>query len=403
VRFSPDGNKLVSVGADKMGFLFEGKNGDPVGKIEGHTAGIYSCSWSADSKKFVTASADKTCKIWSENGNALQTFNFADDVDHQQLGCLWQGEHILSVGLNGEITYLDPDHPNTPKRILRGHNKSITALAYDSQNKHIYTGSYDALIVRWEVDTGNTEAMNGKGHTNQISSMHIQGGNLISCSMDDTVRITPLSSRQYSDAITLDSTPADIAVAHKDQKLIVAVVTDSIVVIKDGKVATKLPAKYQPTCVSFSVDDTLLAVGAKDNNIYLYSVSGTKLSEGPVLKGHRGPLTVVSYSPDGKYLCSGDHNRDIFVWDLKTNQIKIQGWVFHTARVNSLSWSPDSLHIVSGSLDSNLIVWSIEDSSKRIAIKGAHYGGVNKCLWLDNHNVVSVGQDCCMKTWTITY
>jgi len=405
VRFSPDGNKLLTVGSDKLGFFYEGKNGDKVGELStsnGHGAGIYSCSWSPDSKKVATASADKSVKICSENGDCLTTFAFPDDVDHQQLGCLWQGDEIISVSLNGEINYLDQGNPNKPKRILKGHNKAITGLAFDAQRKRLFTGSYDGLIIDWEVDSGIAESFDGKGHSNQINSMHVQGDNLVTCAMDDSVRITPLNGRKYSsEAIPLDSTPSDIAVGKKDLKLIVVAILDSVVVIKDGKVSYKQPVKFQPTCVALNPDENQIAVGGKDNNIYTYSFSGGKLSEGPVLKGHRGPLSAVSYSPNGKMLASADHNREILVWE--NNQVKIQGWVYHTGRVNALGWSPDSLHVASASLDANLYIWSVADSTKRIFIKDAHRGGANKCLWLDNQTVASVGQDCNLRSWNITY
>jgi WD40 repeat protein len=97
------------------------------------------------------------------------------------LGSLWQGDTVISIALSGEVYYLAPDFPDKPKRVVHGHNKFITALAYDSANKHIYSGSYDASIVQWDVASGNTQTMVGKGHGNQINSMHVQGGNLITC------------------------------------------------------------------------------------------------------------------------------------------------------------------------------------------------------------------------------
>jgi len=100
---------------------------------------------------------------------------------------------------------------------------------------------------------------------------------------------------------------------------------------------------------------------------------------------------------------NGIDDGDIFVWDLANNTIKIQGWVYHTARVSSLAWSPDSLHLVSGSLDSNLFVWSIENPNKRVQVKEAHTAGVTGCIFINNNTVASVGQDCTLKTWRITY
>eukprot|EP01114_Cavostelium_apophysatum_P020409 TRINITY_DN682_c0_g1_i1.p1 TRINITY_DN682_c0_g1~~TRINITY_DN682_c0_g1_i1.p1 ORF type:complete len:604 (+),score=185.68 TRINITY_DN682_c0_g1_i1:158-1969(+) len=409
VRFSPDGNKLLTVSSDKTGILFDGKTGDPLSKLStanAHSAGIYSAAWSPDSKQIITASADKTSKLWNaESGECVKTFNYSENpqVEDQQIGSLWVGDDVLTLSLGGEVSYLDLENPNKPKRVVRGHNKFITALAYDPKSNQLYSGSYDALILQWDVATGQAEAMVGKGHTNQINRIHIQGGNLITCAMDDTVRITPLGSRQYGESVSLESAPADIAVGRKDAQVVFAATTNSVVVIRGGKVVTKHAVKYQPTAIAVSIDETQIAVGGKDNNIYLYAISGDKLTEGAVLKGHRGALSSLTYSPDGQYLGSADLNREIFVWDLAKNEIKVQGWVFHNARVNSLNWSPDSLHLVSGSLDNSLYVWDVQQPQKRIAIKDAHHGGVNTCVWIDNNTIASAGQDCTIKTWTVTY
>jgi len=247
--------------------------------------------------------------------------------------------------------------------------------------------------------------MIGKGHTNQVNKLHIQGDHLISSAMDDTIRITPLSTRQYGESVSVDGNPLDIAVGRKDKNLIIAAVASGhIAIIRGGKVINKHAVKYQPTSVALSVDETHVAVGGKDNMIYLYSISGDKLTETSViLKGHRGPLAALSYSPDGKSLASADHNREIIVWDTAKNETKVTGWVFHNARINSIAWSPDSTHLVSASLDSSLYVWDLQNPQNRIAIKEAHHGGANICAWVGDNTVISGGQDCTIKTFTVTY
>jgi len=222
VRFSPDGSKLLTVGSDKVGFIFDGKTGDPIGRLsekDGHTAGIYSCSWSADSKRVLTASADKTCKLWeADSGACIQTFHFSENpqIEDQQLGCLWQGDEMISISLAGDISYLDAANPTKPKRVVRGHNKFITALAHDPATNSLFSASYDATIIRWDIANGATVPMIGKGHTNQVNKAFLQGENLITASLDDTVRITPLTTREYrADAIKFESAPVDLAVGKK--------------------------------------------------------------------------------------------------------------------------------------------------------------------------------------------
>eukprot|EP01117_Protostelium_nocturnum_P007731 TRINITY_DN276_c0_g1_i1.p1 TRINITY_DN276_c0_g1~~TRINITY_DN276_c0_g1_i1.p1 ORF type:complete len:605 (+),score=239.17 TRINITY_DN276_c0_g1_i1:105-1919(+) len=409
VRFSPNGEKLLSVATDKTAFLFDGKTGDQIGKLnqeQGHTGGIYSASWSPDSTQIFTASADKTCKLWdAATGNCLKTFTVKEksDTEDQQLGTLWQGKTVVSFSLSGDINYWDLEHTAGPKRVVKGHSKFITALAFDEKNGKLYSGSYDSVVVEWDVKTGATEGFKGKGHGNQLNRMFVQNGNLVSGAMDDSLRVTPLASREYSgSSVSLEANPVDLAVSKKAD-LVVAVTHNAVVVVRGGKVAHKHSPKFEPTSVALSVDETQVAVGGKDNKIHVFTLNGDTLSESFVLEGHRGALTTLEYSPDGKYLAAGDYQRDIFVWNLSTKAIQIQGWVFHSAKVNSLAWSKDSLHIVSGSLDGNIFVWSIEDPTKRIQVKDAHRGGVNVVLWMDNNTVASAGQDATVKTWSVKH
>lgn len=50
----------------------------------------------------------------------------------------------------------------------------------------------------WDSETGENDSFTGKGHTNQVSRMTVdESGQLVSCSMDDTVRYTNLTLRDY--------------------------------------------------------------------------------------------------------------------------------------------------------------------------------------------------------------
>jgi len=393
------------VGADKKGFFYDGKTGDKIGELNGgadaHGLGIYSVSWAPDSKRVLTVSADKTAKIWDHEGKLLQTFTFEGGVEQQLLGSLWQGEHVLTVNLNGDIAYLDLANPNKPHRVLRGHNKIITALAYDRRSGHLFSGSYDGVILKWDLGTGLAVPLEGQGHTNSVTQAFVQGDQLVTISMDDTLRLTPLNTARYAaQGIKLESQPQGVA-ASSDAQLIVVATLNSVVIVHKEQIVHTLKTSYQPTSVALSADHAEVAVGAKDNSIHIYSLQHDQLKEVAVLEGHRGFLTALTYSPDGIHLASADSNRDIFVWDKATRKQKINGWVFHNARVTSLAWSPNSKFIVSGSLDSHVYVWNVAAPEKQIPIKTAHRGGVNSVTWIDDTTAASTGLDCSIKTWTI--
>jgi len=325
------------------------------------------------------------------------------EVDHQQLGCIWQKDHLISMGLNGHLSYLDPNNPSKPRLIVKGHNKFITSLAVDKSQGKVYTGAYDAIITAWDIPTGNNDQISGGGHTNQINEMHLAGSDIVTSAKDDSVRFVSTSSKSFSpEAVGLGGEGASVS-SNKDGSFIVAAGVGTVNLIRNKKSVGRVDTAYGARAISISPDEKEVAVGGEDQHVYVYSVNGNSLTLLKKIEAHRGPLSAIAYSPDGKYIASGDTNRELYVFNAASKDIKVSGWVFHTARINSLAWSPDSVHVVSGSLDQNLIVWNVNEPTNRIVIKGAHHGGVNSVAWIDNNTIASAGQDCSWRTWTVKF
>ena len=123
----------------------------------------------------------------------IKDFKFGDSVDDQQVGCLWQGTHVLSVSLSGKISYLNvTNEGNNIQRTVKGHTKSVTALQVAGSN--IFSGSHDGLIIHWDANTGNMDSVatneSVAQHTNQVNSMSYDAvsNTLVTSALDDTVK-----------------------------------------------------------------------------------------------------------------------------------------------------------------------------------------------------------------------
>ena len=46
-------------------------------------------------------------------------WTIGNTVDDMQVGCLWQGNYLLSVSLSGHINYLDQNDSSKPCRIIK--------------------------------------------------------------------------------------------------------------------------------------------------------------------------------------------------------------------------------------------------------------------------------------------
>ncbi|XP_046972096.1 actin-interacting protein 1 [Vanessa cardui] len=407
VRYSPDGSLFASAGFDGKIFLFDGATSELKGEIgsPAHKGGVYGIAWSPDGKQLLSCSGDKTCAIWDvETMQRSVTFNMGTAVENQQVSCLWQGKHLLSVSLSGDINYLDIDNPDTPLRVLTGHNKPITCL--ELHDRGLFTASHDGSVTLWDVETGAARRVSGRGHGNQLYGMRAARGALLSCGIDDTLRRAaadnPDDVPTYTDdAIPLGSQPRGLDHLADEDLTIVATVKE-LAVIVGGSKKSSLPIDYEPSCVTIDPKNKHVAVGGGDSKVHIYTLQGTTLSPLTELV-HLGPVTDARYSPDSSHLVACDANRKLILYT--TDEYKLahnREWGFHSARVNCVSWSPDGTRVASGSLDTGVIVWSRLAPNKHTHIKNAHpQSQITGLTWLDNTTLATVGQDANTRIWDV--
>ncbi|KAJ8269323.1 hypothetical protein COCON_G00119300 [Conger conger] len=401
VRFSPDGSRYAAAGSDGKIAIFDGKDSETMiaslGGDQAHKGGIYAVSWSPDSTQLISASGDKTVKLWDVASNtAVTTFNMGSEVNDQQLGCLWQNEHLLSVSLSGYINYLDKNNPDRPLRILKGHSNSVT-LKYSFLTP---TPRY------WDAESGESDGFCGKGHSNQVSKMAVnQSGQLVSCSMDDTVRQTGLDKKDYgaSDVVKMDVQPQWVSVGPDGYVVVVCI--NQLVLLKDGKrVFTLGDLDYDPTAVAVHPANGDVAVGGSDRKVHLYSIQGNTLKdEGKTLETE-GAVTDTVYSHDGAFLAASDDKKAIVVFTVAEGYAVKGEFYAHHAKVMCLAWSPDNEHFASGGMDHLVYVWTINDPDKRNKISDAHrLHHISGLAWLDKNTLVTTSHDSCVKQWTIKF
>ncbi|XP_044740597.1 actin-interacting protein 1 [Chrysoperla carnea] len=406
VRYSPSGSHFASAGFDGKVFLYDGANADLVGEVgaPAHKGGVYGVAWSPDGKQLLTASGDKTCRLWDvETRQMVSEFVMGSTVDDQQVACLWQGPHLLSVSLSGFINYLDVNDPTKPLRIVQGHNKPITVLELSKDRSEIYTGSHDGNVTAWTVTDGTSKRITGTGHGNQINAMRATDTTLFTCGIDDSLRQVNIESKSYTgDVLALGAQPRGMDVFVEDNKVVTATVKE-IIVAENGRKISSIPCNYEPSSVSISTNGDVAITGAGDNKVHIYTLAGSQLNLKKELE-HLGPVTDCVYSTNGKLLVACDANRKVILYNAEDDYKPAhdQEWGFHNARVNSVAFSPDSLKVASGALDTNIIIWSVSVPNKHLIIKNAHpQSQITRLAWLDNETLVSVGQDCNTKLWSV--
>ena len=411
VAFSPNGDHLVSVGADRRIQIYNGKTGEPTADVsEGaHRGSIFAVSWARDSKRFVTASADQTVKIWdAETLKAVQTWRFGEEgnvsVPDHQVGVTWPAGRndgmIVSLNLDGDLSYL-MEGSQKPSRVVQGHNKSITALGSSDDAKTFFTGSFDGRVCSWDVATGIGSVVEGSSHSNQVTGFVSTPNRVHSVAWDDTLRLADVSANSYiGEASKLSAQPQGLAAS--DGRIFVATNSGVDIFAKDILVGSVPMKDSTPSAVASS--GSLVAVGDAEHVVHIFTVdSSNKLSPKETLSKSLSYISALSFSPDGSFLAVGNSQGKIVVYDTSSWDIKTDRWSAHTARVSSIAWNLEGTHAVSGAWDTHVYVWSLSSPGRRVKAANAHKDGVSGVSWTDDgKKVISSGSDAAVKIWDVS-
>lgn len=405
VKFSPNGEHIVTVGADHKIALYDGKTGEFKSFIgsegEGHTGSIFGLSWASDSSKFVTCSADATVILWDvASGKPVNTWAFEKGVANQQVGVVFAGDDlVISLSLSGNLNYLTKDS-DKPVKIVTGHQKSVTALAIADDS--VFSGSYDGRVVEWSLKTGEANVVKGDGHENLVSSLLSTGSGVWSTSWDDTLKQISQSSFKEGSTVNLGSQPV---ASSLDGKLL-AIATEKSVQLFDsssGKSLGTVSIDSTASAVAVSEAAGYIAVGSTPGNkVTLYSTSDlSRISSTPELPATRGAPSFASFSPDGKYLAVGDATGKVTLYNVADRNVQTNRWVFNTSRITSIAWHSSGDYVVVGSSDTNIYIYSIQKPAKSIKALGTHKEGVNAVAWTSDSSFVSAGADATLKHWDV--
>lgn len=389
VSFSPTGEFLVSVGSDKKIVLYDGKTGDFLKKLENsHDGSILSLSFTEDNK-FVTCSGDSSVKLWEikdEDLTLINTWSFEKKVENQQLGVVSAGKYIISLSYSGDLNFLTLDS-DKPVKIVSGHQKSITSSIL--KNNSLYTGSYDGSILKWDLKT--FEAVKEKFHQNLIAGLVSINDNIYSIGWDDK-----LKKLNNDLEIELPQQPKS---ASSNNDIISILSEDLLISFKDDSKLYEV--KLSQTGETLGSSSKYIAIGFQNNAISIFDVTnGEKLFD---LQSLRSKPSLISFSPDEKYVAVGDVSGKINLYELETKSIKTSRWAFHTSKITSISWNKDNNYVATGSLDTNIIIYQVENPIRNIKFLNAHKEGINTVEWLNENEILTGGNDSTIKKWKVEF
>ncbi|KAF8748406.1 WD40 repeat-like protein [Rhizoctonia solani] len=192
--------------------LWDGTSGKLLfGPLRGHRNWVRSISFSPDGKRIVSASDDKTIRMWDVGDGTLTAIDLVgtheDEVycatfspDGEQI---WHkgsinsvtfspdGQLVASGSDDGTICVFDSRSGNLVLGPLKGHEYSVNSVVFSPDGSHIVSGSGDGSVRVWVVKDGAPACEPLRGHQNGVKSVAYSpdGRYIVSGSDDLTIRV----------------------------------------------------------------------------------------------------------------------------------------------------------------------------------------------------------------------
>lgn len=144
-----------------------------------------------------------------------------------------------------------------------------------------------------------------------------------------------------------------------------------------------------------SADQQRIALGGPDRVLKIYLTKDGSLEHR--IKKHTEWVTALEFSPNGKYLVSGDRNGGLVLWETESGQ-EMFTLVGHKGAISAVTWRADSEMVASASEDGTIKLWKATDGSSLRSIT-AHAGGVMAARFGHDGKIVSSGRDNKIQVW----
>ncbi|BAY42117.1 WD-repeat protein (plasmid) [Nostoc sp. NIES-2111] len=365
-------------------------------RLEGHEGEVSSVSYAPHGQLLVSASGDKTIKVWGHNGQLIQTLSGHQDSvfsvmvsQDSQLLIAGSFDNTVTIWRYNAATGLFDTHPF----LTITEKDGLSAISLTSDSRMLVTANQKGQVKFWTLEGKLIQTT--PAHSQKIWSLSFSpdGRHFAIASADKTVKIWTLAGKLLTtlvghseEVLSVNFSPdgKTLATASKDKTVKLWDLTGKLLHTFNGHEDEVLDVRFSP-------DGRLIASASADDTVKIWSIDTQKQLY--TLQGHGGKASEASFSLDSKTIATASANRTVKLWRLEGMLPNLSG--------NHISISPDG-ETIALSNQQGIITLRQRDGSLVRSFK-AHEREITKVIFSPtDKNIVTLGKDNQIKLWDLS-
>jgi WD40 repeat protein len=258
--------------------------------------------------------------------------------------------------------------PRTGEEVqtLRGHDGAVCGVAFSPDGCRLATAGSDHRVRVWDADAPQ-----------EVQSVFQPGGWNYDCAFSPDGKSVALAKG------ISQSTPR----------------RDKLVRVWDLE-KREWGKEFQWTdyLTSVAYGKNQLAAGSEDGTVVIWDIATAAVRH--ELKGHRGVVTGVAYSPDGRQLVSAGADGTVRWWDPGTGQ-ETRTIAGNGTPLSGVAYSPDGTLVAAAGADPTVRLWDAATGREVHALRG-HETAVSCVVFSpDGKRLASVDLDRVVRLWDV--
>ncbi len=370
-QFSPDGQRIVTASQDKTARLWDAHTGKLLTTLWGHAGGVKNAEFSPDGQRIVTCSEDCTARIWDATSGTLVASlkghkNIVLDARFSP-----DSKRIVTASFDKTARVWDADN-GKELAALKGHDGPVWSAHFSPDGLQIVTASDDKTSRVWEA-TSSKVLITLQGHEDKLKSAQFSrdGLRIVTASADKTARIWGADSGKLLSILQGHQDSVGSAEFSPDGQRIITTSVDSTAKLWDSSngslVGTIRDGNKIINRAHFSPNGELCIVTFGDTVAVKEAHTGRLVA---LLQGHAGVVMSAEFSSDGQHIVTGSTDNTARVWDVRRERLLASTLQARSEAITGGQFSPDGKRIATPSDGNTARIWEINNGKVLATLEG---------------------------------